>query len=186
MSHNKGESLHFYNYLCREIGSEEVVKARRLTLTSKGIEASHTELFRLNIGSKGEGLNLNGSDCDVMLIDQIFKVYESDRVAIQNYECVLVMETEDTQPCYTYLRLFTNYNILSDKYKQVFQQQSGKNLISSELYKLWILDNTISDFRNSPINNIHEPCLSDKKGKLFTTTVDFIIKLPDLKAKIVD
>ncbi|XP_063423796.1 uncharacterized protein LOC134707720 [Mytilus trossulus] len=166
MSHNKAESLHFYNYLCHKIGSEEVVKARRLTLTSQDIAGSPKDFLRLSSGSKGEGLNLNGSDLDVMFFDQRFKVYESEREAVQNHDCVLVMETEDTQPCYTYLRLFTNYNILPNKYKQVLQQQSGKNLISSELYKLWMIDNTISDIMiNSPINNIHGPCLSDKKGE---------------------
>ncbi|CAC5389934.1 unnamed protein product [Mytilus coruscus] len=162
MSHNKAESLHFYKYLCHKIGSEEVVKARRLILTCQDMDAHPKRFLRLSSGSKGEGLNLNGSDFDVMLFDLRFKVYESERVAVQDHDCVLVMETEDTQPCYTYLRLFTNYNILPHKYKKVFQQQSGQNLFSSELYKLCMLNSVATKFHHRPVNNIHGPCLSDK------------------------
>ncbi|XP_052093936.1 uncharacterized protein LOC127729977 [Mytilus californianus] len=166
MSHNKAESLHFYKYLCHKIGSEEVVKARRLTLTSIDMTSSSQDFLRLSSGSKGEGLNLNGSDFDVMFIDLFFIVNESERVAVNDHDCVLVMETEDTQPCYTYLHLFTNYNILPHKYKQLLQQQSGKNLISSELYKLWMLNNfKEAGYGNLLINHMHGPCLSDKNDK---------------------
>ncbi|VDI67097.1 Hypothetical predicted protein [Mytilus galloprovincialis] len=37
MSIEKSESLNFYNYLCQKIGSEEVVKIRRLESTIKDI-----------------------------------------------------------------------------------------------------------------------------------------------------
>ncbi|CAC5401428.1 CCT2 [Mytilus coruscus] len=61
MSTDKCKSLHFYKYLCQKIGSEEVVKIRRLTSTIFGETKS-----LIVSGSKGEGLNFKSSDLDLM------------------------------------------------------------------------------------------------------------------------
>lgn len=64
------ESLKFYQYLCRQIGSEKVVRIRRLAFVISDIgQLSRT----ITSGSIGEGLDLKGSDLDVMWMDHCFK-----------------------------------------------------------------------------------------------------------------
>ncbi|CAG2219645.1 unnamed protein product [Mytilus edulis] len=59
----------------RQIGSEEVVRIRRLNLVINDIGQKR---YTITSGSKGEGLDLKGSDLDVMIIDRHIKVYESE------------------------------------------------------------------------------------------------------------
>ncbi|XP_052092459.1 uncharacterized protein LOC127728919 [Mytilus californianus] len=75
MSTDKRLSVNYYKYLCQKIGSKENVKVRRLAyvISDIGTKACITS------GSKGEGLNLRGSDFDIMIVAAEFKVYESDR-----------------------------------------------------------------------------------------------------------
>ncbi|CAG2215842.1 unnamed protein product [Mytilus edulis] len=68
MSVEKSESLHFYKYLCQQIGSEKIVRTRRLAFNIRDL--GHK---MVTSGSKGEGLNLNGSDLDVMMIDSFLR-----------------------------------------------------------------------------------------------------------------
>ncbi|CAG2199814.1 coxA [Mytilus edulis] len=66
------ESLNFYNYLCHKIGSEEVIRVRRLYLNI--IEMGHSDKMKvIQSGSKAEGLDLKGSDLDLMSITPTFK-----------------------------------------------------------------------------------------------------------------
>ncbi|CAG2193052.1 unnamed protein product [Mytilus edulis] len=159
MSHSKAESLHFYKYSCYKIGTEKVVRARRLKYTCKDLISFNKFFDQISSGSLGEGLDLKGSDLDIMSINYNFAVYESEKDALQDCGVVLVMDTEETQPCFTNLRV-TNYNSLSSCIKQVMEQHRGHNLLSSELYK--------SQFRKQlslicpDLNKIHGPCLSDK------------------------
>ncbi|XP_071160869.1 cyclic GMP-AMP synthase-like receptor 2 [Mytilus edulis] len=148
------DSMHFYHYLCHKIGSEKEVKARRLTFmatdTSNGVQVSS--------GSKSEGLNLKGSDIDLMFIDPGYKVYESETDIFQSQETVLLMDTADTPPCFTRLRLYTNYNWLYNDVKEVLVQHGMECFMSNDLFKQKYLKLT------SPcitfMNKIHGPCLS--------------------------
>ncbi|CAG2215845.1 unnamed protein product [Mytilus edulis] len=74
MSVETKESLKFYKYLCQKIGSEEVVRIRRLAMTINDIGQ---RIKTITSGSQGEGLDLKGSDLDIMIIDPCFKVFES-------------------------------------------------------------------------------------------------------------
>lgn len=67
-------ALNFHKYLCQKIGSEEVVRDRLAFCIS---DISHLGHGRIMSGSKGEGLDMKGSDLDIMFIDTAFKVYES-------------------------------------------------------------------------------------------------------------
>ncbi|CAG2230131.1 unnamed protein product [Mytilus edulis] len=67
MSRNREDSLRFYEYLCQKIGSEEDVKARRITSIVCDIGNVCFNQFRS--GSNGEGLHLKGSDVDIMIIN---------------------------------------------------------------------------------------------------------------------
>ncbi|CAC5410699.1 unnamed protein product [Mytilus coruscus] len=157
MSENKTESLQFYKYLCQKIGSKEVVRARRLLFISNDFGSNH---IQISSGSRGEGLDLNGSDFDVMHIDPYYIVYESGKYAVQDQKCViqLTMDTEESQPCFTYLRLLNDYDNLPQPFKQVFFQHNGNNLLSSELFKLQQLNNK---YKCPILTTIHGPCLSN-------------------------
>ncbi|CAC5367697.1 unnamed protein product [Mytilus coruscus] len=74
MSTEKHESLKFYKYLCQKIGSEEVVRMRRLALCISDMSQYRED--RIASGSKGEGLYMKGSDFDIMGNDSTIKVYE--------------------------------------------------------------------------------------------------------------
>ncbi|CAC5367696.1 unnamed protein product [Mytilus coruscus] len=72
MSTEKHESLKFYKYLCQKIGSEEVVRMRRLALCISDMSQYRED--RIASGSKGEGLYMKGSDFDIMGNDSTIKV----------------------------------------------------------------------------------------------------------------
>lgn len=100
------DSLNDHKYICQKIGSEEDVRVRRLTfvIVDNGSESCKTS------GSQGEGLNLNGSDLDLMFIYRWAHVYESKaEVVIKGKGIHIMMYTEDTPPCFTQLYLITHH-----------------------------------------------------------------------------
>ncbi|XP_063447769.1 uncharacterized protein LOC134727321 [Mytilus trossulus] len=165
MSHSKTESLNFYTYLCQNIGSEAIVKARRLKCISSDFASSNNLFPCIYSGSRGEGLDLEGSDIDVMRICSSYVVYESDKYIVHNWLPVLVMDTEDSPPCFTQLELYSNVNNLPNIFKQQLQQHRGKHLLSSELYKSQLLEQ-ICFFGLGVKLNMHGPCLSDINDNL--------------------
>ncbi|CAG2234229.1 unnamed protein product [Mytilus edulis] len=78
MSGKHNLCLDFYKYLCQKIGYEDEVKVRRLTYIIDDLGIPSTTATQITSGSKGEGLQLKGSDLDLMFIDPAFKVYESE------------------------------------------------------------------------------------------------------------
>ncbi|VDI10817.1 Hypothetical predicted protein [Mytilus galloprovincialis] len=152
------ESIQFYKYLCQKIGCEKVVKARRLKYTICDI-AFHCQCPMISSGSKGEGLDLKGSDLDVMLIHPDFIVYETEPDALKRNKIYLVMETKDTPPCFTYLRLISPYNVLSISDRESFQKNGTQNLFSSELYKFNELK--LATKYVPYLNKTHGPCVAD-------------------------
>ncbi|CAC5411654.1 unnamed protein product [Mytilus coruscus] len=168
MAHSKTESLHFYKYLSQKIGSEEVVRARRLKFLSGDFCLSNKFHSHISSGSRGEGLNLKGSDYDFMTILKVYSVYESEKDVVQDLKLVFVMDTDDTPPGFTHLRLYTNYKpgivneFFLNFFKPILQQHRGENLLSSELYKYFLIKNINDRYPNCPFEmNIHGPCLSD-------------------------
>ncbi|XP_063404180.1 uncharacterized protein LOC134687652 [Mytilus trossulus] len=161
MSMDKKQSLDFYQFLCQKIGSEVVVSTRRIHSIISDIGAA--EQKRITSGSNGEGLNFKSSDIDYMFLDRSFKVYESERdVVSQDLSIPFIMDTEDTQPCFTRLRLFHDkfYNIIK-KNASVLLKNGPQHLLSSELYKLYHLKGLCL----SPIFKVHGPCLSDRDDR---------------------
>ncbi|CAC5392411.1 unnamed protein product [Mytilus coruscus] len=160
MSTEKCESLHFYKYLCQKIGSKEVVRMRRLALCISDM----SELSgggSIYSGSKGEGLDLKGSDLDLMFIDTNFKVYESETEVIWDGLTIpLIMNTEETKPCFTQLRLL-NHQHLYQNFKYMWQKNHLGYMFSSEQYKLLILSAVFWLPELGNIWRIHGPCISD-------------------------
>lgn len=120
------ESLKFYKYLCRQIGSEKVVRIRRLAFVISDIgQISRT----ITSGSIGEGLDLKGSDLDVMWMDHCFKVYESETEAKDQVSAIpLIMSTEETQPCFTQLCYLSQENIIYTNVPRTILNMFKKNL----------------------------------------------------------
>ncbi|XP_063406987.1 uncharacterized protein LOC134690820 [Mytilus trossulus] len=162
MSHQKSESLHFYEYLCQKIGSEKEVTARRLAFICSDLQVSNKLFLNISSGSKGEGLDLKGSDIDIMTSFPFFKVFESDKdIKPVNDYCImtLVMNTEDTQPCFTNLQLYSNYNTVPNEFKQTLLQHRGMNVLSSDLYKSYFL--SLCKTNLHPHYKINGPCITD-------------------------
>ena len=63
---NKELSVDFYNYVCNIIGTEKIVKKRREIFTSLDCVVSNNVHLQISSGSKAEGLDLKGSDVDLM------------------------------------------------------------------------------------------------------------------------
>ncbi|XP_071154885.1 uncharacterized protein [Mytilus edulis] len=92
MSTEEYESLNFYKYLCSKIGSEEVVKIRRLTTTM--IDMGQTDIFKnITSGSKGEGLYFKSSDFDLMGIDPFFKEIVEKHEDLKGLLCSYFLKT---------------------------------------------------------------------------------------------
>ncbi|CAC5369341.1 unnamed protein product [Mytilus coruscus] len=167
MSHQKSESLHFYKYLCQKIGSEKEITARRLAFICSDLQVSNKLFLNISSGSKGEGLDLKGSDTDIMTIFPFFKAFESDKDIKAVKDCCLmylVMNIEDTQPCFTHLQLYSNYKLLPDELKQTLLKHRGMNVLSSDLYKSYFL--SYFNKYSRPHYKIHGPCITDNKDAL--------------------
>ncbi|VDH92708.1 Hypothetical predicted protein [Mytilus galloprovincialis] len=172
MSANRSESLHFYDYLCRKIGSEKVVKGRRLTF----IAIDSTSDNSVSSGSRSEGLDLKGSDFDIMNIDFNMKVYESEKDVVEGRHPVLLMDTSETQPCFTHLNLqrYTHYRpskfyieMLEQCGNQcplfnIVEQHGMKYLLSNKLYKQTFFK--YHEKTKLGLTKVHGPCLSDVNG----------------------
>ncbi|VDH98511.1 Hypothetical predicted protein [Mytilus galloprovincialis] len=166
MTTKKHESLNFYNYLCQKIGSEEVVKVRRLALVINDIGQKTN---RITSGSKGEGLDLKGSDIDVMTIDCNIEVIESEKdFNIKHQRLSFVINTEDTQPCFTQLYLVTHHHNLILNFVDplgllnLLEMKHLRYVLSSEQYKQWCISHHFSS--NLPFK-LHGPCISSKDGQ---------------------
>ncbi|CAG2252137.1 unnamed protein product [Mytilus edulis] len=134
------DSLSFYKYLCQTIGSEEDVRIRRLGFVIRDI--GRNDIIFITSGSKGEGLNLNGSDLDLMFIDRYLKVYESEAdVVLEGRGLPVMMYTEDTPPCFTLLHLLTYHKNqtlvrVSVSLLNILDTHHMGYALSSELFKI--------------------------------------------------
>ncbi|CAC5422709.1 unnamed protein product [Mytilus coruscus] len=157
MSRPRDDSLQFYEYLCQKIGSEEDVKARRITSIVCDIGNGRSKQIRS--GSSGEGLNLKGSDVDLMMIYSKCVVYEYySEIPVQNKKIPLVMDPEDTQPCFTKLRIVRGRS--SSYLGEIVLHADHKGVVlSSKMFKQIKFDFYSKIIPN--ITKIHGPCLSD-------------------------
>ncbi|XP_052086502.1 uncharacterized protein LOC127723809 [Mytilus californianus] len=162
MSRQRDDSFHFYEYLCQKIGSEEDVKARRITSIVCDIGSGRFRPIRS--GSNGEGLNLKGSDVDLMMISSEFAVYEyfSDMPA-QNQKIPLVMDTDDTQPCFTKLKILCDGTPLCIPDILSHADHTGI-VLSSKMFKEIQLDRLSTKFKY--FDTIHGPCVADNDDQL--------------------
>lgn len=90
------------DYLCQNIvGTEEHVKGIRMTNAVRDNLQSDNISIVITSGSFGEGLEMQGSDVDVVQVMQGVKVCEDQNIDFNADEIYLTMETEDTKPGFT-------------------------------------------------------------------------------------
>ncbi|XP_071147303.1 uncharacterized protein [Mytilus edulis] len=106
-------------------------------------------------GSYGEGLEMRGSDLDIMLVEKSIKVNADKQPDFDPSITYLSMDTDGVKPGFTQLRL--EYNRIQ-YHLECCEEHNGKHYFSSALWKGKLLLFGDKD------ETIHGPCITDKKG----------------------
>ncbi|CAG2198483.1 unnamed protein product [Mytilus edulis] len=141
-------SLALHRYLCKNIvGTENQIKTTRL-LNAVREDVTSTYKFRVTItsGSFGEGLDMRGSDLDMMLVAKFREVYAEKKIPPTHNITYYRMESDDVKAGFTQLLLETNENDYS-----FCEEFNGKHFLSNKLFKQPFLCSE----RN--FDNIHGP-----------------------------
>ncbi|XP_063414131.1 uncharacterized protein LOC134696335 [Mytilus trossulus] len=147
-------SLALYRYMCQNIvGSENHVKNLRLMSTARDNMTCNKYIIPITSGSFGEGLEMRGSDLDVMFVNKDMEVYENVLTSLNSNVLYLSVETDDVKAGFAQLQVKQNYSLV-----EYIEEHNGKHYFSSTLYKQALERNSGSD------NVIHGPCISDKEG----------------------
>ncbi|VDI83801.1 Hypothetical predicted protein [Mytilus galloprovincialis] len=153
---DKNLSLQFYDYLCDIIGSEEVVRTRREIFSAKDIVESSAIATSISSGSKAEGIDLNGSDYDQMVLLNIFSVYESSHaVKTDPSKLILLMNTSDIKPGFTKIKLVNKFYLAHDFIFDICKTVGEETYISSKKFRELHLPGDMV---------IHGPCQSTASG----------------------
>ncbi|XP_071147327.1 uncharacterized protein [Mytilus edulis] len=158
-------SLALYNYLCHNIvGTEEHVKTIRLMNTVRD-NCSYDKSFTcITSGSYGEGLEMRGSDLDIMQVIKYIKVNADKQPDFDTSITYLSMDTDDVKPGFTQLRLeYSRAQFILT----CCEDHNGKHYFSSALWK----ENILLDGEDRG-QTIHGPCITDKTGD-----IDFAVSL---------
>jgi hypothetical protein len=147
-------SLSLYKFVCDHIvGSEETVKTKRTFNTIRDNMPINAHLIQITSGSLGEGLEMKGSDLDLMCVFSNVHVYEDiNKVRLNSRETSFVMDMDDCKLGFTRLRLVQCNDDILNWCKQI----GHSSYLSNELLK--------NDFISSSqrTRHVHGPCLSDK------------------------
>jgi hypothetical protein len=80
------------------VGSEETVKTRRMFNTMRDNLSDDNIFNRITSGISGEGLEMKGSDIDIMFVLKDVNVYEDiNSTHINSSETCVAMEMDDTK-----------------------------------------------------------------------------------------
>ncbi|CAC5400860.1 unnamed protein product [Mytilus coruscus] len=150
-------SIKLYDYLCQNIvGSVDHVRLIRLMNATKDQNNSSNEITTITSGSFGEGLELQGSDTDVMFVVHFIEV--TDKKKLHDYHFAknyFFPVTDDVKPGFAYLRLIEGVTI---RHVLLCRSFEGHLYLSSALVKQGVISNRLSV--------VHGPCVSDKYGGL--------------------
>ncbi|CAC5366528.1 unnamed protein product [Mytilus coruscus] len=134
-----------------KIGTEDHVKQIRLCNAVRDYLSNIENGIQITSGSFGEGLDMRGSDLDIMFVKRDIEVYDVNPCLNQHTSYVL-MDTDDVKPGFSLLRLeYSSNQTLFDKCVQF----EGKLYLSSSLWK----QRYVEHFFN------HGPCISDTYGQ---------------------
>ncbi|CAC5416189.1 unnamed protein product [Mytilus coruscus] len=145
----KAVSVRLYKYLCDEIvGSEKVVRYKRLYCKLHDDILTDSETALISSGSKAEGLDLPGSDIDIMLCSKISEVYEDEP---KDKEDVIILDTENALPGFALLK------VAGESEFPTTNTTDGVLLANSDMLQL-ALDEKKGD---NELFEIHGPSLSN-------------------------
>ncbi|CAC5414204.1 unnamed protein product [Mytilus coruscus] len=155
-SHTRNASIALYHNLCQNIvGTEEHVKAIRMINAVRDNLQSDKYSTIITSGSFGDGLDMQGSDIDVMLVMNYTEVCEGKQVCFDADKIYVTMETDDTHPGFTKLRV-----VLVHSNDQIFFKDCDK--IGSDYY---FLNSSFKQlYSDKLLSTVHGPCVSDKDG----------------------
>ncbi|CAG2244491.1 unnamed protein product [Mytilus edulis] len=142
-------SIWLYNYLCHNIvGSADYVRLIRLITASKDqIMSSRLSATHITSGSFGEGLELNGSDCDIMILPRHNDLVVTDQTKLQvchSSRSVFLLETNDVKPGFAYLRVIKGNTKNSDVFCRGAQ---GQEYLSSHMHNTRNYQESLGDLR---------------------------------------
>ncbi|XP_052076793.1 cyclic GMP-AMP synthase-like [Mytilus californianus] len=147
-------SIALYRYMCQEIiGTEEQVKTIRMLNNIRDYLNSSNNLITITSGSFGDGLEMRGSDLDIMLVPKFIEVSEEVNIHFITDTIYFTMASEDTPPGFTKLRLLhsNDQSILEDcdefGHDYYFSNASVKRRNLTDIFSC-----------------VHGPCVSDKEG----------------------
>ncbi|XP_071133340.1 uncharacterized protein [Mytilus edulis] len=153
-----------YDYLCKKIGTEDIVKVRRLcyaifeylfaiTPANSYFSWISSSLFFTYIysGSKADGLDLKGSDTDIMCVFHCVNVFENPLYKLGTFSCHT--STEYTKRGFVRLKPNFLVALLAPFY---CKQRDGQVFLSSELVKTM----AIPLIRRYLDVFIHGPCIT--------------------------
>ncbi|XP_071176585.1 uncharacterized protein [Mytilus edulis] len=158
----EAKSKQIYKFLCDDIvGSERVVKYRRLFF--KTYEYAQNKFYSpskyiITSGSKAEGLDLPGSDLDIMLVSKQHIVHEPipqfEDKSVDDNILSLNIDYDNAQPGFVLLKLYERPH--KDFEDSLILRNEDGYFLSSNLY----LQNLASKYPFSRIS-INGPCLSN-------------------------
>ena len=152
---SRDTSLSLYRYACHHVvGTEETVQTRRMFNTIMD-NMYHDEVYNQIIsGSSGEGLEMKGSDLDIMLVFKDVNVYENVNTArLNSAETCVAIEMDDSKIGFSHLRLIHCNN---ESISKMCTNIGNDLYLSNQLCK--------SNSMNKFAEVVHGPCLSDKSG----------------------
>ena len=154
-------SLSLYQFVCRHIvGSEETVKTKRVFNTICDNLISNDRFIIITSGSFGEGLEMSGSDIDMMFVCSLVRVYEDiNNIRLNSRETSFVMDMDNCKLGFTHLRLVQ----CNHAYILPWCKQLGNYIyLSNELLKTALISRSQ---RPDVLYHIHGPCVSDQDDK---------------------
>ncbi|CAC5400857.1 unnamed protein product [Mytilus coruscus] len=146
-------SICLYEYLCRNIvGSEDYIELIRLVNATTD-RIAMKPFTQITSGSFGEGLELQGSDYDIMFVIHVLEVTRQTEAHRYNSgQIFLLLDNNDVQSGFSFLRLMKG-----NPNKNLSINQNDEKLYMSSLsFKQYFL--------NEYFSVLHGPCISDKYG----------------------
>ncbi|XP_071126634.1 uncharacterized protein [Mytilus edulis] len=154
-------SIALYRFMCFNIvGTENHVKTLRLMNTVRDVMTNNNHYTTITSGSFGEGLEMRGSDLDIMDVAKFIEV-DTDRIKPRLNPNLIYLrtETDDLKPCFTQMVVELTGNQF-ESLLQFCEKLNGTFYLSSTLCKQGFLDNTMNIYGSK----IHGPSISDKDG----------------------
>ncbi|XP_071144107.1 uncharacterized protein [Mytilus edulis] len=148
---------HLVKHLIRTIGTEIDIRKRQLLLIlhDKICNAHDENITQISSGSLAEGMDLPGSDVDIMFVDNVVNVKQIERIIknpIQRTE--VFMETDTDHPGFTRLRLVAAGKSFFVSNECIVNTQTGRYLSTTKF---------VNNIKQKHTDNFstHGPCLSD-------------------------